>query len=404
MNIGNLDRRRRAVVALSVVWLGSLLLSAPRAVAVEVSGLYTAEVALRPEESNPQRAAYADALKAVLVRITGQEGAAEDEDLAALFPSADRYVQQFRRGPDDTLIVTLDGNAIENLLRSASYPVWGNDRPLTLVWLAVDRSVDGRSIISADESDVSMLNLPMAEADQALRDRILDAAERRGLPLLFPLMDAEDRQAVTFSDIWGGFDEALLRASRRYGATSILVGRIRGDDFLNNRWTYFFGNEQITWTAGADTAVNLLADELASQFAYAGNAPIESVALNVSGVDSVAAYGAIQRLLTGLTVIEGFQIETVAGSEVRYLIDVQGGTERLASALQFSGVLSRSDLLGASDFFGEDLRRNELDFVYRPLTFDQPGMDQSGMDQPGIDLRNDLDMPEEVPPLGPDLN
>ena len=404
MNIGNLDRRRRAVVALSVVWLGSLLLSAPQAAAVEVNGLYTAEVALRPEERNPQRAAYADALKAVLVRITGQEGAADDEDLAALFPSADRYVQQFRRGPEDTLIVTLDGNAIENLLRSASYPVWGNDRPLTLVWLAVDRGVDGRSIISADESDVGMLNLPMAEADQALRDRVLDAAERRGLPLLFPLMDAEDRQAVTFSDIWGGFDEAPLRASRRYGATSILVGRIRGDDFLNNRWTYFFGNEQITWTAGADTAVNLLADELASQFAYAGNAPIESVALNVSGVDSVAAYGAIQRLLTGLTVIEGFQIETVAGSEVRYLIDVQGGTERLASALQFSGVLTRSDLLGASDFFGEDLRRNELDFEYRPLTFDQPGTDPAGMDPMGLDMSGELERPVDAPPLVPDLN
>ena len=404
MNIGNLDRRRRAVVALSVVWLGSLLLSAPQAAAVEVNGLYTAEVALRPEERNPQRAAYADALKAVLVRITGQEGAAEDEDLAALFPSADRYVQQFRRGPEDTLIVTLDGNAIENLLRSASYPVWGNDRPLTLVWLAVDRGVDGRSIISADESDVGMLNLPMAEGDRALRDRVLDAAERRGLPLLFPLMDAEDRQAVTFSDIWGGFDEALLRASRRYGATSILVGRIRGDDFLNNRWTYFFGNEQITWNAGADTAVNLLADELASQFAYAGNAPIESVALNVSGVDSVAAYGAIQRLLTGLTVIEGFQIETVAGSEVRYLIDVQGGTERLASALQFSGVLSRSDLLGASDFFGEDLRRNELDFEYRPLTFDQPGTDPAGTDPMGLDMSGELERPDDAPPLVPDLN
>ncbi len=394
MNIGNLDRRRRAVVALSVVWLGSLLLSAPRASAVEVGGLYTAQVALRPQASNPQRAAYADALKAVLVRITGQEGAAEDEDLAALFPSADRYVQQFRRGPDDTLIVTLDGNAIENLLRSASYPVWGNDRPLTLIWLAVDRGVDGRSIISADETDVGMLNPGTAAADGELRDRILDAAERRGLPVLFPLMDTEDRQAVTFSDIWGGFDDALLRASRRYGAASILVGRIRGDDFLDNRWTYFFGNEQITWTAGADTAVNLLADELASQFAYAGNAPIESVALNVTGVDSVAAYGAIQRLLTGLTVIESFQIETVAGNEVRYSIDVQGGTERLASALQFSGVLSRSDLLGASDFFGEELRQNELDFEYRPLMFDQSGME----------IGTDIDLPQDVPPLVPDPN
>ncbi len=381
-------------MALCVVWLGSLPLSAPIAGAIEVSGLYTAQVELRREESNPQRAAYADALGEVLVRITGQETAAEDEDLLALFPSADRYVQQFRRGPDDTLIVTLDGNAIENMLRSANYPVWSNDRPLTLVWLAVDRGPDGRRIIASDESEFGMPGLPSAEADRLLRESVVEAAERRGLPLLFPLMDAEDREAVTFSDIWGGFDDALLRASRRYGASSILVGRIRDDDFLENRWTYFFGNEQITWTAGADAAVNLLADELASRFAYAGNAPVESVALNVSGVDGVAAYGAVQRLLTGLTVIESFQIETVAGGEVRYSIDVQGGTERLASALQFSGVLSRTDLLGAGDYFGNDTRRNELDFEYRPLVLEQSEI--------GIGIG--VEAPDETRPPLPDPN
>ncbi|MEM9208795.1 MAG: DUF2066 domain-containing protein [Pseudomonadota bacterium] len=394
MNIGKLDRRRLVVAALSVVWLGSLGLAGPEAFAVEVGGLYTAQVELRRGESNPQRAAYADALKVILVRITGREGAADDEDLIALFPTPQQYVQRFRRGPDDTQIVTLDGTAIENILRGAGYPVWGIDRPLTLVWLAVDRGPDGRSVIAADDPDFALPDMPTADADRALRERILEAAERRGLPVLFPLMDAEDREAITFSDIWGGFDDVLLRASRRYGASSILVGRIRDEGFLDNRFTYFFGNEQITWTAGAGTAIDLMADELASQFAYAGNAPVESVALNVSGVDSVAAYGAVQRLLKGLTVIERFQIETVAGSEVRYLIDVQGGEERLASALQFSGVLTRTDLLGASEYFADDARRNELDFAYRPLTFEQTGLDGN----------IDADRPDELPPPLPDSN
>ena len=396
MNNANLNRRRLTVVALGAVLLGTLL-TVSGARAVEVSGLYTAEVELRSDVSNSQRAAYSDALRAVLVRITGREDAMVDEDLAALFPSADRYVQQFRRGPDNTLVVTLDGNAIEEVLRRGGYPVWDRDRPLTLVWLAVDRGPDGRSIVAADEGDAAMRFLPSAEADRELREQILAAAELRGLPLLFPLMDAEDRETVAFSDIWGGFDDALLQASRRYGASTILVGRIRSDDFLNNRWTYYYGNERVTWTAGAETAVNLLADELAAQFAYAGNAPIESVALNVSGIDGVAAYGAVQRLLGSLTVIQRFQIETVAGGEVRYLIDVQGGTERLASALQFSGVLSRVDLLGASDFFADGPRRNELDFVYRPLVIEPSDMRNDDDPDAGVDLSGDLPVSESDP-------
>ena len=396
MNNANLNRRRLVVAALGAVLLGMLLtLSSARA--VEVSGLYTAEVELRSNESNPQRAAYADALRAVLVRITGREDAMVDEDLAALFPSADRYVQQFRRGPDNTLVVTLDGDAIEEVLRRGGYPVWDRDRPLTLVWLAVDRGPDGRSIVAADDAEAAMSFLPTAEADRELREQILAAAELRGLPLLFPLMDAEDRETVAFSDIWGGFDDALLQASRRYGASTILVGRIRSDDLLNNRWTYYYGNERVTWTAGAETAVNLLADELASQFAYAGNAPIESIALNVSGIDGVAAYGAVQRLLGSLTVIERFQIETVAGGEVRYLVDVQGGTERLASALQFSGVLSRTDLLGASDFFADGPGRSELDFVYRPLVIEPSDSPDEGDLDPGIDLSGALPLSESDP-------
>lgn len=396
MNNANLNRRRLVAAALGAVLLGTLL-TVSDARAVEVSGLYTAEVALRSDESNPQRAAYADALRAVLVRITGREDALVDEDLAALFPSADRYVQQFRRGPDNTLVVTLDGDAIEEVLRRGGFPVWDRDRPLTLVWLAVDRGPEGRSIVAADDGDARMRFLPTAEADRELREQILEAAELRGLPLLFPLMDAEDRETVAFSDIWGGFDDALLQASRRYGASTILVGRIRSDDFLNNRWTYYYGNERITWTAGAETAVNLLADELASQFAYAGNAPIESVALNVSGIDGVAAYGAVQRLLGSLTVIERFQIETVAGGEVRYLIDVQGGTERLASALQFSGVLSRTDLLGASDFFADEPRRNELDFVYRPLVIEPSDTGNESDPDTTIDMSRDLPLSESDP-------
>ena len=72
---------------------------------------------------------------------------------------------------------------------------------------------------------------------------MLEIAEKRGLPLAFPLLDTEDLQSVTFSDIWGGFDERIIAASKRYGANSILIGRVRPSSSQSNRWTYISYND-----------------------------------------------------------------------------------------------------------------------------------------------------------------
>ena len=62
----------------------------------------------------------------------------DPEMVELLFPNPSAYIVQFRPGEDDTLWVSFDGDAIERVLRQAGQTVWGSDRPLTLVWLAVD--------------------------------------------------------------------------------------------------------------------------------------------------------------------------------------------------------------------------------------------------------------------------
>ena len=49
------------------------------------------------------------------------------------------------------------------------------------------------------------------------RERILEIADRRGLPLVFPLLDTTDIQNVSFSDIWGGFDGGKVTEEWKLG-------------------------------------------------------------------------------------------------------------------------------------------------------------------------------------------
>ncbi len=106
--------------------------------AVTVTSLYTAQVPLDQEEDDPRARAYEMALADVLLRVSGSELSADSEMLELLFPNPASYVVQFRPGADDTLWVSFDGDAVENALRQAGQTVWGSDRPLTLIWLAVD--------------------------------------------------------------------------------------------------------------------------------------------------------------------------------------------------------------------------------------------------------------------------
>jgi hypothetical protein len=338
--------------------LACALLSMPLA-AVEVPTLYTAEVPLDREAGDPRADAYDAALRQVLLRVSGSELANDEETVALLFPNPQAFVTQFRPGSDESLWVSFDGQAIEQVLRSAGQPLWGADRPLTLVWLAVDWGQGEREIIAADDPERMEQESRSIDRNRMIRQRLLEIADRRGLPLVFPLLDTTDLQSVTFADIWGGFDGAVLDASERYDADSVLIGRIRATSTQSNRWVYYFGDEEVALSGPPEAVLGQVADRLAAEFAIGGNLPLESVELAISGIVSVEAFGNVQRILEDVSIIERYAIVEVSGDRIRYDLDVRGGPERLGRALRFAGLLEQD----FPDPSGPDA---VLEFFYSP--------------------------------------
>ncbi len=332
------------------------------AAAVDVPTLYTAEVPYDRGAENPRKDAYELALAAVLLRVSGSDLSSNAEAVRELFPNPASYVMQFRPGANDSLWVSFDGRAIEQTLRDAGRTVWGAERPLTLVWVAVDWGRGSREIIAADDPDRTEGLSRSIDRNQRLRERILEIAERRGLPLVFPLLDTIDLQNVSFSDIWGGFDERIIAASDRYDVDSILIGRIRPSSSRREEWSYYFSGAERSWSGPPEAIVGRIADLLTAEFAVGGNAPVESVALNVSGIESVQDYGSLQSLLAGVSLIESFVITEVAGDRVSYRVDVRGGADRLSRALRFNGLLEQENASSSGDVPSVDA----LEFFYGP--------------------------------------
>ena len=337
----------RTILAVLVVAFASL--SVP-AFAVEMTSIYTVDVPLDPDERNPRRTAYRLALNEVLVRMTGSTGIAESEELMSMFPNPERFVRQFQPGPDNTLIVSLYGEEIERVLRQAGAPIWGADRPLTLVWLAVDWGMGNREIVGADEQGRTF-GAARASDDrkQLLRDRVKDVATLRGIPIAFPLLDTTDLASLSFSDIWGGFDEQLIAASQRYNATSVLVGRIRPETPQGHRWTWYRDGQRQDWSGEPDEAISLLADSIAATDALAGNELAEFMQLTISGIDSVKDYGKVQQFMESLRVLDRLMIKTVNADKITYEVEVRGGADRLRAALARSNILVPVESAGPID-------------------------------------------------------
>ncbi len=341
--------------------LGALAMSS--AGAVEVVSLYTAQVPLDQEQDDPRAHAYGMALAQVLLRVSGPELVNDSELFEALFPRPANYIVQFRPGPDDTIFVSFDGKAVEDTLRAAGQTIWGSERPLTLIWLAVDWGQGEREILGATDADRSRDEARSIDRHRLLRERLLIFAKSRGLPIAFPLLDSEDLANVSFSDVWGGFDEQLLDASRRYDVDSVLVGRVRAGSAQRNRWTYYFMGDQQRWTGEPEVVMMQISDFLAAEFAIGGDAPLRTVHLNISGIGAIDVFGIVQNVLDGMNIIDSYAITTVAGDRISFRVNAHGGAARLARSLRFEGFIEEERI---DNDFGIDEPVTELDFFYNP--------------------------------------
>lgn len=360
-------RPRFAHIATIIAALATLLIAVDELPAAEASSLYTARVPANPNDPQSRARAYDVALKQVLLRLTGSQNALAPEQIEEWFPNPDRYVMQYRPGEDNTLWVTLDGDALERVLRQAGQTIWGGDRPLTLVWLAVDWGQGEREIVAAeDDVERNAAESRSIDRNRLLRERVQEIAMERGVPVAFPLLDAEERRSVSFSDIWGGFNEQLIEASRRYGANSVLVGRIRPSVVERNRWSYYFGDQRREWSGEPEEAINLLADTLAAQFAISGNEPLRALSLTISGIESLSAYGAVHSYIESLDVIDEMAIDAVSGDRISYQVKAHGGRERLERALAFSRILEADDSFDSPLSANPHPEADALEYRYRP--------------------------------------
>ena len=310
----------------AIVWVCvACLCGSGAALALTRAEMYQATTPVTDRSEAAQTAAFQNAMKTVLVRVTGRRNADEDPALGPLISNARRYVQQYRAAPDSQLWVTFDGAAIERWLTQNSQPLWGHERPTTLVLLAAQTTAQGGSVITTDDSS-------------ELKSAIDGAAAARGLPLVWPSAAELQKFHVDFATVNGGSPSTFTDIARRMGSDAVLIGRASGATAnANVRWTHQFQDRSSEYS-GTLEGVNRAADLYAGLFAASGG--LVPVNIEVSGVNDLRDFAGLESYLESLTFISHVSVESLSGDTVRFRLSTRGGVDSLQRALSLNGRLT----------------------------------------------------------------
>lgn len=311
-----------------------------------VSGLHAADVPVHDQGAETRAAALKDALAQVLVKMTGSQSVLKADETAALLQNPARFLQQYRYeavrpAPADPAVPRLalhaefDGAALEQRLRASGFPLWGRERPLTLAWVAF--------------SDGAARNIVGSDVTQPISAALQRAATRRSLPLALPAMDPEDATRVSFTDVWGVYEEPLLAAASRYSPDAVLVGSIfnAGDGLWASRWALLRDGQRQRWElsgaspeAVATAVIDALTEHYAEEFAVQGTVTGESAVLvEVTGVPRLRDYAAVQSYLSGLSAVKDAHLLLMDGDTLRFELELNGGVRALEQTIALGRVL-----------------------------------------------------------------
>lgn len=302
--------------------------------AAVVKNIYEVTLPVDGQDREIRNAAFEQAFIEVLVRVSGSSLASTRIDLRL----APRYVQQYRyllvkdpqtaeteqTEPRYQMWVQFNEGAVKKLLQDNALPVWGQQRPAVMLWLAVR---DGKNRYILREQDQS-----------AIKQAAEKEAARRGLPITWPRMDQDDRATVSFADVWGSFWGPVLRASKRYGVDSVMIGRMdwQGSSWKVD-WSLVLDGQAQQWRLKAldlellmASGVDVATDQIAARFSVLDDVANQGeLIVHVNNVNNLGTYAGTVRYLRSLAPVKAVYATRVDENWVRFHVDLTGGREDL---------------------------------------------------------------------------
>lgn len=329
---------RFRLLLLSLLWLPALL-------AAQAVSLYEGEATVDNQSPEQRAAALPRALAQVLVKVSGDPGVVAAASGEGALAGAAAIMQRYRYRQDTViqngvpalktvLIAQFDQGAVDALIGSVGHAIWPSPRPQPLLWLAIDDGRGARLVGEAQASAVASL---------------VRRGSERGLGFSFPQADLQDQTVAGAQAVWRGDVAAVRGGASRYGASSVLVGKMqRGAGGWNAEWILLDGGSELRrWSsvdpdatavlaAGADGAASTLARRYAQDIltGEAGDYVVVVAALRDAG-----DYGRVVQYLQSLPIVQAVGVREASGDEIVLDLALRAGIEGLTRLVARGNVL-----------------------------------------------------------------
>ncbi len=335
----------------------SVALFSVSAIAEKRIDLYQDDQLVLDQSESLRKQAVAKGLSAVLVKMSGQQQVLLNPLIKDALTRAESYLLRYSyESTEETIVLAgeqrqarrlrlfYSPTAVKRIMTSAQIPLWFENRPEVLFWLAGDRQ--GKRLLDSESSVIKDFK---------------SVAYKRGLPLVVPLLDLNDRQQLPVARLWA-MDEATIRqASARYSLDGILAGRVQqSGSQWSGRFLLIHKGQRQYFTATAATSQNLANRIIAQAAAYYATqdavvvneehtAP--SMTVTVDNIQGFEHYAALLTLLEELPIIAAVMVSHVDAETVTLELSYSGTTDKVLSALANVSLIQQVD---ASDGIGVD--------------------------------------------------
>jgi hypothetical protein len=211
------------------------------AYAVKVTSLYHADMPVSSQSDDERAQAVKQGFTQLLIKLTGNPDIANNPDIKEAIKRADYYVQEYSYSAPTTnsatylIHLTFEMNDINRLLKKSGIAVWGEKRPLILVWLAVTDAKHVTEIVG-NETPGDVIDLMKYQG------------KKLALPLIFPLMDVTDMSQVSPEEVAAMTLPVLKQAGKRYSPNAYLIGKIEPtDNGYQSEWQLLLNQDEWSW-------------------------------------------------------------------------------------------------------------------------------------------------------------
>jgi uncharacterized protein len=295
--------------------------------AVEVRDLYLVKLPVAQQGRTVLWNASLKGFKEVLVRKSGSSEILSSPEVQRAYRKVTSYLQRFEYASQEDnsefpyeIALYFEPRLIDNLIQEAKMPLWGSNRPLTIIWLAVEENFERKIVLESEE-------------EQSLYPILKENAVRRGLPIIMPLMDLEDELAVSISDIWGRFPSTIKQASLRYPSDVVMYGRINQvGETWQGKFGYINQDQEVAFDALGESQqevianmMDTLADRLCDKYCVVQEIGQKNeLLINVTDISNFKQFKAAENYLADLSSVNKVEVIKVTKYDVLFKLTLLG--------------------------------------------------------------------------------